>query len=326
MTKTMNKINNIKKITQKILNDKPITKEDIPALLSAATEELSACADKIRRHFCGSSVSLCAIIDGKAGGCGEDCKFCAQGRSCASQPNIHKFKPENEIISDCKYHEEAGVHRYSIVTAGRTLSDTDFEKAASAYANMHRVCPHISLCGSHGLLDFDQLKRLKESGVDRYHCNLETSERYFAHICTTHTYADKLKTIEYAKKAGLEICSGGIIGMGETMDDRIDMAFKLSEIGAVSVPINILIPIKGTPLEGLEPLSEDEILRTVAIFRFILPKAEIRIAAGRKNLSENGLKAFLGGANATITGDMLTTTGSNIQKDKNMFLREGFEL
>ncbi|MBQ8940624.1 MAG: biotin synthase BioB [Firmicutes bacterium] len=310
----------------KIISGTMLQKSDIPALLASDTVSLCAAANKLRIHYRGNKISLCAIIDGIGGGCSEDCKFCAQGKACSKQTNLHAFTDEEEIINDCKYHEKAGVHRYSIVTAGRTLSAANFEKALSAYKRMHEECPEIQLCASHGLLNYEQLKQLKEAGVSRCHCNLETSERFFPKICTTHTYADKLKTIENAKKAGMEICSGGIIGMGETLDDRIDLAFKLRELGVSSIPINVLTPIKGTPLENAEQLTADEILRTVALFRLIVPKAEIRMAAGRKLLENNGIKAFLSGADATITGDMLTTTGSNIAADKKMFAENYFEI
>ena len=191
---------------------------------------------------------------------------------------------------------------------------------------MSKECPKMGLCASHGLLKYEQFKILRDSGVTRYHCNVETSKNYFSKICTTHSFEDKINTIKSAKRAGLEICSGGIIGMGETMEDRVDMAFTLADLEVKSIPINILTPIKNTPLENAEPLSEDEIIRTVAVFRFINPRADIRIAAGRSKMSDNGIKAFFSGANATITGDFLTTTGSTINKDKEMFLNNGFEI
>ncbi len=312
------------KLTENILIGKKICKDDVQILLKAELDELLAAADKIKRCFCGNKVFLCAIINGKGGACSEDCKFCAQGTSCGTKAETFPFLDTDTILADCEKHTNAGIDRYSIVTAGRTLG-SDIEKAATAYFEMHKKYPQIKLCGSHGLLSFDMLFKLKESGVTRYHCNIESSAAYFPNICTTHTFDDKLETIVNAKKAGLEICSGGIIGMGETMDDRIDMAFTLSELGVRSIPINILTPIKNTPLENAVPLSEEEILRTIAIFRFINPTAEIRLAAGRKNFSDNGLKAFFGGANAAITGDMLTTTGSTIAQDKKMLAENSFE-
>ena len=212
--------------------------------------------------------------------------------------------------------------RFAIVTAGRRLDGEDFERALDAYRVLSRESG-LGLCASFGLLTPPQFARLREAGVTRYHANIETSRRYFPHICTTHTFEDKLRCIRDAQAAGLEVCSGGIIGMGETMDDRIDMALDLMELEIKSIPINSLIPIKGTALEGLPQLTEEEILRTVALFRFINPEADIRLAAGRSLIKNDGERAFVGGASATITGKMLTTSGSTIKSDMEMFRRLG---
>ena len=228
------------------------------------------------------------------------------------------------ILNECLHNEKRGVHRFSIVTAGRTLNDSDFEKAVDAYSTLHEKT-NMSLCGSHGLLTDEQFRRLRAAGVSRYHCNIETSRRYFSEICTTHTFDDKIACIKRASEAGFEVCSGGIIGMGETWEDRIDMALTIAELGVRSIPINALMPIKGTPLENLERLSEDDILCTAAIFRYVVPEADIRLAAGRDLMDECGRKAFLSGVNATITGDMLTTSGNDIAGDINMLSDMGFD-
>ena len=183
---------------------------------------------------------------------------------------------------------------------------------------MHREC-QIDLCASMGFLTEEQLHRLHEAGVTSYHHNIETSRRNFPNICTTHTYEQKIETLKKVKAEGMCACSGGIIGMGETWEDRIDMAVSLAELGIDSIPINALMPIKGTPLENLEQLSEEDILRTVAIFRYYNPAANIRLAAGRALLTNDGEYAFTSGASATITGDMLTTVAcATIQSDKKM--------
>lgn len=316
----------LNQITENVLNGVKLTKNDVLPLLEADLCELSDMANKIRFKFCGNKINMCSIINGRSGSCSENCKFCAQSKYHNTEIENYGFRDEKNIVEDCEKHCKAGIHRYSIVTAGKALGGNDFKKAISAYNKMREVCPNINLCASHGLLTYEQFIRLRENGVTRYHCNIETSESYFSNICTTHSFADKIETIISAQRAGLEICSGGIIGMGESMDDRIDMAFTLAGLGVNSIPINILNPIKNTPLENAEPLSEDEIIRTIAIFRFINPKADIRIAAGRRVISENGLRAFLSGANATITGDFLTTTGSTILQDRKMFIDNGFEL
>ena len=297
--------------------------DDTDFFITAELEQLCSGADRIRKHFKGEHVDLCSIINGRSGRCSENCKFCAQSAHHCTGIEEYPFLDEEKILAECLHNEERGVHRFSIVTAGRTLSDDDFEKAISAYKLMDSKSS-LELCASHGLLSQEQFDRLHSAGVRRYHANIETSRRNFPNICTTHTYEDKIECIRRAQKAGFEVCSGGIIGMGENWEDRIDMAVSLSELGVKSIPINALMPIKGTPLENTERITAEDILRTVALFRYIVPEADIRLAAGR-NLMENcGAKAFLSGADATITGDMLTTSGNDIQGDIEMLNSMGF--
>ncbi|HRU97377.1 MAG TPA: biotin synthase BioB [Ruminococcus sp.] len=297
--------------------------DDTEFFITAELEQLCSGADRIRKHFKGEHVDLCSIINGRSGRCSENCKFCAQSAHHCTGIEEYPFLDEKKILAECLHNEERGVHRFSIVTAGRTLSDDDFEKAISAYKLMDSKSS-LELCASHGLLSQEQFDRLHSAGVRRYHANIETSRRNFPNICTTHTYEDKIECIRRAQKAGFEVCSGGIIGMGENWEDRIDMAVSLSELGVKSIPINALMPIKGTPLENTERITAEDILRTVALFRYIVPEADIRLAAGR-NLMENcGAKAFLSGADATITGDMLTTSGNDIQGDIEMLNSMGF--
>ena len=297
--------------------------DDTDFFITAELEQLCSGADRIRKHFKGKHVDLCSIINGRSGRCSENCKFCAQSAHHCTSIEEYPFLDEKKILAECLHNEERGVHRFSIVTAGRTLSDDDFEKAISAYKLMDSKSS-LELCASHGLLSQEQFDRLHSAGVRRYHANIETSRRNFPNICTTHTYEDKIECIRRAQKAGFEVCSGGIIGMGENWEDRIDMAVSLSELGVKSIPINALMPIKGTPLENTERITAEDILRTVAMFRYIVPEADIRLAAGR-NLMENcGAKAFLSGADATITGDMLTTSGNDIQGDIEMLNSMGF--
>ena len=233
---------------------------------------------------------------------------------------------EEELLEACKLNEREGVDRFSIVTAGRNLSGEEFEKALSAFKRMKEECD-IELCASMGFLNREQFRRLKEIGVDRYHHNIETSKRFFSHICTTHTYEQKFATLNVLKEEGMRICSGGIIGMGETWEDRIDMAISLSEVSVDSIPLNALMPIKGTPLEKQERLTEEDIVRTVAIFRYINPTAHIRLAAGRALMENDGKKAFEAGASATITGNMLTTAANaTIRSDREMLSLMGREI
>jgi biotin synthase len=281
-------------------------------------EELCEGADKIREHYMGETVDLCSIINGRSGHCPEDCKYCAQSAHNHTNCDVYDFLPEDKILEACKMNEKEGVHRFSIVTSGRALTGEEFDKAIHAYETMKRECK-IDLCASMGFLTEEQLHRLHEAGVTSYHHNIETSRRNFPNICTTHTYDQKIETLKKVKAEGMCACSGGIIGMGETWEDRLDMAVSLAELGIDSIPINALMPIKGTPLENQKQLTEDEILRTISFFRYINPEANIRLAAGRALLTNDGEVAFRSGASATITGNMLTTVAcATIRSDKEM--------
>lgn len=317
----------LEEFTRQILSgeQEQIKTEDVLFLLDADLEMLCRSADRIRKHFCKDHGDLCTIINGKSGKCSEDCRFCAQSSHHRTHAEDYAFLPAEEILKDCRMQERKGIHRYSVVTAGKSLEGEDFSRALKAYRVMSEQCS-VSLCASHGFLSYDAFLDLKRNGVTRYHCNLETSRRFFSEICTTHTYDDKIANIERAKKAGLEICSGGIIGMGETEEDRLSLALELAGLGVDSIPVNVLTPIKGTPLEGRRRLKEEEILRTVAVFRLLNPKAEIRLAAGRNLMKDCGREAFCSGANGAITGDMLTTSGNRVEDDSKMFLQLGFSL
>jgi biotin synthase len=292
--------------------------DDLNMFLTCSLKELCEGADRIREHFIGDKVDLCSIINGRSGKCPEDCKYCAQSAHNHTKCEIYDFLPEEKIVDACKLNESEGVDRFSIVTAGRALSGEEFEKAIHAYETMHAECK-IDLCASMGFLNAEQLHRLHEAGVTSYHHNIETSRRNFPNICTTHTYEQKIETLKLVKEEGMCTCSGGIIGMGETWEDRLDMAISLAELGIDSIPINALMPIEGTPLENQPQLTEDEILRTIAFFRYINPEANIRLAAGRALLTNDGELAFQSGASATITGNMLTTAAcATIRSDKQM--------
>ena len=221
---------------------------------------------------------------------------------------------------------EKGVKRFSLVTSGRKPSPNEL-KEINLLLTYLKLNSKIALCASLGLLNKNDLKKLKESGLSRYHCNLESSENYFKNLCSTHKFSQKIAVIKAAKEVGLEVCSGGIIGMGESMEDRADLALTLRDLEIQSVPLNILHPIPGTPLENIPLLSDLEILKTVALFRFILPHAYLRLAGGRARLSEKTLRqALYAGINSAIVGDLLTTLGSDIDTDKKRFAEAGYEL
>ena len=272
----------------------------------------------IRAKFIGDKVDLCSIINGRSGKCPEDCKYCAQSAHNHTNCEVYDFLPEEKILEACRMNEREGVDRFSIVTAGKALTGEEFDKAIHAYETMNRECK-IDLCASMGFLSAEQLHRLHEAGVSSYHHNIETSKRNFPNICTTHTYDMKIETLKKVKAEGMYACSGGIIGMGETWEDRLDMAVSLAEVGVDSIPLNALMPIAGTPFEGLEHIREPDILRTVSFFRYINPEADIRLGAGRALLTNDGELAFKSGASATITGNMLTTVAcATIRSDKEM--------
>lgn len=309
---------NLKKLAEEIIEGRRLKRgENLDFFKTCGLDELTEAADSIRKHFCGDKIDLCTIINGKSGKCPENCRYCAQSAHNNTSCDVYPFLDEEKIIAEAKQNQDEGVDRFAIVTAGRALSGADFDKAVSCYEKM-RDTLKISLCASMGLISREQFRRLKAAGVTSYHNNIETSRRFFPSICTTHTFDMKIETIKTAQEEGLSVCSGGIIGLGETFDDRIDMALTLSELNIRSIPINALMAIPGTPLEKQPNLSESEILRTIAMFRFVNPESNIRLAAGRKLLSENGKRAFESGCSATITGNMLTTTGSTIAADKKM--------
>ena len=315
---------NCETLAREIIQGRRLTREDeLSFFLTCDLEELCRGADAIRAAMVGDKVDLCSIINGRSGRCPEDCKFCAQSAHHHTACEEYGFLPEEEIVAACRLNESEGVDRFSIVTSGRALTGEEFEKAVHAYETIHREC-RIDLCASMGFLNEEQLHRLHEAGVTSYHHNIETSRRNFPNICTTHSYEQKIETLKKVKAEGMCACSGGIIGMGETWEDRLDMAVSLAELGIDSIPINALMPIPGTPLEGLPRLTEEDILRTVAFFRYINPEANIRLAAGRALLTNDGEKAFRSGASATITGDMLTTVAcATIRSDREMLAGMG---
>ncbi|MBC6680264.1 biotin synthase BioB [Zhenpiania hominis] len=306
-------------------NGRLLSAEELNLLAEEPLLQLRQAADSLREIFCGNAFDLCAIINGKSGSCSEDCKYCAQSACYRAEIREYPLLPEEKIMQEAAYHADKGVMRFSVVTSGKRLSETELKILCKTYRRI-ATKGNLSLCASLGLLSEAQFRRLREAGVSRCHNNLETSESFFPKICTTHRFKDKVRSIQAAQRAGLEVCSGGIIGMGETMKDRIDLALALRNLGIRSVPLNLLNPIPGTPLEHQKPLLPEEVDRTVAIFRFALPDAAIRLAGGRGLLPDRGESAFRSGANAAITGDMLTTGGIGIEADQAMIKKLGFKV
>ena len=315
----------IETLCERVLSGETITREQAVELYNQPLEPLCAAADRIRRTFCQDAFDLCTIINGKSGKCSENCKFCAQSAHNHTGAAVYPLLSAEEITAEAKKNDAQGVLRYSIVTSGKRLSDDEVEAMCEAVRQI-RAETGISVCVSFGLLDQKQYEKLRDAGVTRVHNNLETSRRNFPNICTTHTYDDKIAAIRAAQAAGLTVCSGGIMGLGENVEDRIDMALTLRELDIHSVPVNVLNPISGPPLEHCIPLTEDEVRRIVAVYRFLLPDASIRLAGGRGLLHDKGRACFLSGANAAISGDMLTTAGITVETDRRMLQELGYEV
>lgn len=307
----------LQEIKNKVISGYAITRSEAEEIYNAPLEELCSCADEIRSCFCGKSFDVCTITNAKSGKCSENCKFCAQSAFYFTGAETYPIKGCEKIVAEAKKNAEKGILRFSLVTSGKALNDAEIEEMCRIIKEIRREAD-ISVCVSFGLLNEGQFKRLKDAGAERVHCNIETSERFFPEVCTTHSFSDKLKTIDAARNAGLEICSGGIFGLGETVADRIDMAFTLKKLNIKSVPMNVLNPIPGTPFEKNIPLTNDEVRRIIAVFRFILPDAAIRLAGGRGLMQDKGRSCFKSGANAAISGDMLTTSGISINDDFNI--------
>lgn len=314
----------IKKLQDKLYVGELLTKEEILPLAEAPLEPLCQAADEIRKHFCKDAFDLCTIVNGKCGKCSEDCKYCAQSAHYTTAcGESYPLLSTEKIVEQAKHNASQGVLRYSIVTSGRRLSEEEVEQVCESIRAVRREA-QIEVCVSFGLLSEVDFRKIKEAGASRVHCNLESSERFFPQVCTTHTYADKIKTMQAAKKAGLEVCSGGIMGLGETMEDRIDMVFTARDLGVKSIPVNVLNPIPGTPYENNRILTNEETRRIVAIFRFIIPDASIRLAGGRGLLGDKGEACFTSGANAAISGDMLTTAGITVETDLALLQKLGY--
>lgn len=292
-----------------------VTKTDLRSLCHGA--------DRLREHFHKDAFDLCSIINAKSGGCSEDCRFCAQ--SARYQADIEEFDAisDEEAILQAVDNDKGGVKRISLVTAGRSVDDDLLEILGRIYKKIEERT-NLVFCASMGFLTREKALKLKSFNVIRYHCNLETCEGYFDQVCTTHTYQEKVETIQIARQAGLDVCSGGIIGMGETFSQRLQLAFELRDLQVQSIPINVLTPIVNTPFSDIEPPSTDDILRCIAIFRFINPHAVVRLAGGRNLLGTRQYECFTSGANGSIVGNYLTTVGNELDEDLRSISELGF--
>lgn len=312
----MEKLDNLK---NKVLAGNMLTPDEAYSLLDeAGSQALYDAAEEITEKLVGRQFDSCSIANVRSGRCPENCKWCAQSAHYDTGCNTYEVLPEDDCIAMARLNHDKGVKRFSLVASGRSLKGKIFHEVCHT---LRRISDEvgISTCASLGLLARPELEALWEAGVRRYHCNLETAPSHFPTLCTTHTIEDKLKTIATAREIGFEICSGGIIGMGENARQRVEFALTLRQAHPHSIPINILCPIPGTPLADNAPLTEDEILTTLAIFRFVHPTVQIRFAGGRMKLSPSAQqRAMRIAVNGGIVGDLLTTVGSKIDEDKEL--------
>ena len=315
----------IEQLEGKIYSGGDISQEEAGYLASVLGEgvfDLFAAACRIRTLFRRDIIDICAIVNAKSGACPEDCAYCAQSARSSSGPPVFPLSEKDIVLEKAAEARQGGARRFCIVTSGRKVSEAEIRKIADMISGVRAL--GLLPCATLGLLGKEELLILKEAGLERFHHNVETSESFFPEICSTHTYRDKLETIAAVKSAGLSLCSGGIFGLGETWQDRIDMGMALREIGPDSIPINFLIPVKGTRLGARPQLEPLEALRIISLFRFILPDREIRVCGGRvQTLGEFHSFIFLAGADGLLSGNYLTTSGRSFEDDRLMIGQYG---
>ncbi|MBB5021039.1 biotin synthase BioB [Desulfurispira natronophila] len=314
--------------SQRILTGESLPREIGMELLSSHDDDLLAilnAAFKVRQHYFGRGVWLHVIRNARSGECPEDCSYCSQSASNQSEVETYALETVEEIVAGARVAYEQQAVRYCIVTSGRQPVEKDLEAICEAVQQIKQNMP-LQICTSLGMLDAQQVLRLKESGVDRYNHNLETSARHYGSICSTHRYEDRLATAKLVKDAGMELCSGGLLGMGEELKDRLDLAYSLREIGADSIPLNFLHPRQGTRLQNINPMKAADALRALALFRLVNPDRELRIAGGRELILGPMQVLGLYPANSFFTKGYLTTDGQGLDADIAMVEAAGFEV
>ena len=316
---------NISELESAVLAEKPVTPSDVlSAWRGASHEALWEAAHRVTARFKPRVFDFCAIISARSGRCGEDCKWCAQSGRWKTDCPSHGWVGTEACVRAAQEAERNGVARFGIVTSGRGQTPAQVDEVCAAVRAI-AARTKISRCASLGLVDEAGLRKLKEAGLERLHCNLETAPSRFAELCTTHTPADKLKTLRAAKAMGFQICCGGILGMGETDEQLVEFAFALREVGPDSIPVNFLDPIAGTPLADRGILPIERVLDAVAVLRLVNPKTPLRFAGGRRNLSDaEAAKAIYVGVNAGIQGPLLTTPGADYADDRHLAAEAGY--
>jgi biotin synthase len=291
---------------------------DVSQFISMPLLELVSLANQVHQKFCGPNLEVCSIVNAKSGVCNQDCTFCAQSGHYHTGISSYPLLSENQIADAALKAEAIGAKRFGIVTSGHSIDAHELHQLCRAIGKIKSET-RLEVCGSFGILSKEDLSLLHQAGLSRFHHNIETSPSFYRKICSTHHFQDRIKTIDYAKQAGLEVCSGVILGLGESWNDRMEMILTLKELDVNSVPLNILIPIPGTPLESAASLSPFEMIRAIAVFRIILEKPVIKIAAGRDTVFKDfqGL-GFMAGANGMISGGYLTTKGRDVKDDQKL--------
>ncbi len=315
-------------LAQEIIDGK-IPPDDTFAALARLPEQsvfkLMAGADVIREHTFGRSVHLCSICNAKSGRCSEDCRFCAQSSHARTDAPVYDLLPADEIGQGAEFASQNSIHRYSVVTSGRGLSKQNIQKITDTFKKI--TTPNVDFCASLGIIKESGLEKLGQAGITRYHHNLETAESFFPEICTTHTYQERIDTIKAARAAGLSVCCGGVLGLGESEEQVLELALTLRELGVDAVPLNFLTPIKGTALAQNHNLTPLKCLKYIALYRYVLPQKDILICGGRDhNLGMLQSFIFHAGASGIMTGNYLTTEGKTVDHDRTMIEMLGFTL
>jgi len=319
----------ISSFAESVLKGRLLDRQEIIYLLGqseGALADLLYWASKIREYYFGNKIKACSIVSGRLGGCDQDCKFCAQSARYKTHIGKAQTASDAEILEAARQAKDSGISNFGIVYSGKSISEDECTRLAGLIEKI-RSDFGLGLCASLGIITAQQAERLVRAGLSRYNHNLETSRRFFPSIVTTHKYSDRVETIKVAMSAGLGICAGGIFGLGEIDRDRIEMALELRGLGVDTVPMTFLHPIEGTPFANATVLSPREILRIIALYRFILPRTNLKIAGGRVLLLRDMQSwMFYAGATGILTGNYLTTTGRAACEDKQMLKDLGLEL
>ncbi len=314
--------NHIDEITQRILKGGEMSFDEGRWMINLSDDYLTwlmAGADRIRRNFRGNKIEVCAISNVRSGNCSENCSFCSQsGHHKETKAPVYDYIKPEELVAQAKQARAWGASDFGVVSKGWGVRSDKERDQLKEYFSELKKHSEIGRCASLGALDRETAEMLKEQGMENYHHNLECAESFFDNVCTTHTYQENIDTIRHATEAGLRVCAGGILGMGESLAQRVELAETLRQNNVKSVPLNFLNPQDGTPMAQQTTMVPQEILKSIAVFRYMLPQAEIRIAGGRHFLGDMQSMIFMAGASGVMIGDYLTTTGRKVEQDIKM--------